>query len=400
MSNFNEVSVSDTMENLMSDDLSMNDNSKSFSEIEGATVDKTPTELLKEAKKEVKAANAPEKTTKRAEVKSEDTDSSTQAATTKNASEKQPQDAASELNEDLEAEMIKSLKAFRGEQEFEIPEDANIKVKIDGEEIDVSLSDLRNNYSGKTAWDKKFTELDKERQEYTNDKKVVEKYINEFREIAQNGTPQQALEHFAKIAGQNPLDFRQAMRETFFKEFQERQGMSEAEVKALNLSEENEYLRRQQESESSRLAESQTLREAENKILNFQETHGLTDEQLVSLYDSVQENLGGDQSDDAVLNALANKVVDQQAMEGAAYLLKSVDESFATEENALAIKEMMMNNPDLSESDFKEIIQEAFGVKEQKISKKAQAAVKKDTKESKPKQAKETYASFDELDLY
>lgn len=397
---FDDASVSSAMENLMSDDLSMNDNQKSFSEIEGATVDKSAAELLDEAKKEIKSSESSDKKITRKEIKSEDTDNSIKADTSENASEKQPQDAASEVNEDLEQEMIKSLKAFRGEQEYEIPEDANIKVKIDGEEMDVSLSDLRNNYSGKTAWDKKFTELDKERQEYNNDKQMVEKYIGEFREIAQNGTPQQALEHFAKIAGQNPLEFRQAMRETFFQEFTERQNMSEAEIKALNLSEENDYLRRQQESESSRLVESQTLQEAENKILNFQETHGLTDEQLVSLYDSVQNSLGEDLTDEAVLNALTGKVADQQAMEGANHLLRSVNEEFATEENAEAIKEMMMNNPDLSESDFKEIIESAFAVEKPKVSKKAQAAAKKEDKSSKPKKDKKAYASFDELDLY
>jgi hypothetical protein len=46
-----------------------------------------------------------------------------------------------------------------GDEHFSLDSSAKMKVKIDGKNEEVTVQDLINNYSGKQAWDKKFTEI-------------------------------------------------------------------------------------------------------------------------------------------------------------------------------------------------------------------------------------------------
>ena len=49
--------------------------------------------------------------------------------------------------------------AKQGEEDLELAANTLFKQKIDGEEVDVDLQELLNNYSGKISYDKKFQEL-------------------------------------------------------------------------------------------------------------------------------------------------------------------------------------------------------------------------------------------------
>ena len=60
---------------------------------------------------------------------------------------------------------VKNLRMKMGEELFNVASDATFKVKVDGKSEEVPLQELINNYSGKTAWDKKFTEIGKEKKE-------------------------------------------------------------------------------------------------------------------------------------------------------------------------------------------------------------------------------------------
>ena len=148
------------------------------------------------------------------------------------------QDEAKEANEQIEEQLVNMLKARHGEKEYEIAEDALFSVKVDGEELDVSLNDLRNNFSGKTSWDKKFSELDTERKAYLEDRQNVEKYVNEFAERAASGDKMAAMELLATISGQDALQFRRDLRTQVMEELMTRQGMNQDQIKALELEEE------------------------------------------------------------------------------------------------------------------------------------------------------------------
>lgn len=391
MSNFNaafeaQFDIKDSEPVEAVNDTVNEDSGSRFEEVAEATSDKSAEELLSEAKKEVESQE------------NVDIDTSIQTRTTKNASEKQPQEAANEINSEVEKELAKLIKARSGETEYEIAEDAMFKIKIDGEEVDVSLSDLRNNYSGKTAWDKKFSELDSERKAYLEDKTAVEKYVNEFAELAASGDKMKALEFLATISGQDALQFRRDLRSQVMEEVLTRQQMSEDQIRAMELEEELNFVRRQKESEQQSLMQSQAQVEVQNQVMGIQETFGLSDQGLVDLYDGVVQKYGDSLSDSEVIQALEQEA--SAANEGAEYLLGKVDEALVNDSNREAVAELILSNPKFSEEDFMDILSEAFGESKKSaksVSKKVKTAAKKVNEPAKPKLDKKEYVSFDDL---
>lgn len=395
----------ETAENLVSDDISVS-NVRSFDELEAATSNKTPEELLQQSSKAVEKRNREMERSKERAAKMRETGeidtSKTEARTTKNASEKQPQEAAQELSEDAETDMaeeLKMLKAARGDTEYELPEDAELTVKIDGEEVKVPISELRNNYSGKTAWDKKFTELDQERKEYLEDRRLVERYVGEFRELAQSENKVAALEYLAQLSGQNPIEFRRELESQMFEKFQQMQGLSESEIKAMQLQEENEFLQRQRESDARRVSESQARQEAEAKLMDLQEAHNLTNDDIANLYDQVLQGSNEPLSDEQILQAMDQVALNNRATQGAEYLLGQVNKDLVDDSNVQAVTELIMENPTWTEEDFIDVIRDAMGTEEaKKVSKKAkQAAKPAEKKQVKQQKSYDAPASFDDL---
>ena len=70
-----------------------------------------------------------------------------------------------------------SGKEESGEEREEQAEESLIEVKVDGEIQKVPLQELKNNYAGKVAYDKKFSEINKERQEVTAERDSLEQEI-------------------------------------------------------------------------------------------------------------------------------------------------------------------------------------------------------------------------------
>jgi len=301
--------------------------------------------------------------------------------------------------DEVEQEIINLIKAKSGEKEYEIDENAMFSIKIDGEDVDVSLSDLRSNYSGKTVWDRKFSELDTERKAYLDDKSNVEAYVNEFAALAGSGDKMKALEFLATISGQDALQFRRDLRSQVMEEVLVRQQMNEDQVKALELQEELDFVKRSQESAHQSKIASQTTMEVQNQVMGMQEAYGLSDQGLVELYDGVINKYGSDLTDGQIMQALQQEADYGIAMEGAGELLGNLDTELVNQENMGAVADLILSNPDFTEEDFTEIIQEAFG--STKSRKKTSTKVKKATqKATEPKKAMtlQNYVSFDDLD--
>lgn len=387
-----------------------NGNSHSFDEVAQATIDATPEEMLKDAEAAVKNDKVNEAIVQARVEKNEAKDEDLSSRDQKNASEKDNKQAAKEINDEVTDDLIEDIKtmvARRGDKEYEIAEDAVLTVKIDGEEVEVPIAELRNNYSGKVAWDKKFTELSKEKQGFVEEKTLVERYINEFAELASDPNDKtKALEYLAQLSGQDPLAFRRQLRNQMFEEFNKFSQMSDAEIKAYELNEENEFLRRQQESVNNRYSEQQTQVELRAKVDSLRETYGVTQEELLNHYDAiVQERTSQGMNPEPTIEDLENALIDQRVAGSAEYLLGKVDSELVSEEHVAAVKELIVRNQDWTEEDFIDVIKEGFGINAKpakKASKKVVEAAKKqeESKEELSDLAKKTsaLASFDDLD--
>lgn len=325
-------------------------NYHSFSDLEQSSNVKSDAEAVKEAVKMVESEKEPAK----------EVASPTKEAAKKELSENSKEENSKEISDTTEQELveeIKKLEAKFGEDRLEIPQDALLKVTIDGKEQEVSLNELRNHYSGKVAWDKKFSELGVEKKKFTEEKTLVEKYVNEFASLANKKDYVGAMEYLAQMAGQNPLNFRRELRNQIINDHKQMLQMSEEQLKAFELKEENDFLKRQQESVNRNTEEYQTIQEMQNQLVQFQEAQKVSDEELLAAYDDLKKA----EIQDIGIDTIKEYIDTSRAYNRATEAVQSVAAIESVNEEILdSVAKVAIENPDFTSDELVEIFKEAY----------------------------------------
>lgn len=194
-----------------------------------------------------------------------------------------------EPEEEIAEEVVEAtnnLVAMLGDNSYEVPADAKIKAKVDGEEVEVSIEELKNNYSGAIAWDKKFTDLDKERSEYKQELEAVNTYMTEFAKKSQEDKVG-ALELLAQAVGLDPLEYRKQLRNELITHYSDYMQMNEDQRERFEIREELDYRRKSDENRSVREKELQALREQEMAISKVRQAHNIDDD----MFNRLREDL-------------------------------------------------------------------------------------------------------------
>lgn len=354
----------------------------SFDELDALTDSRSGEEVLSEAKKEISAKE------NKSEPKEESSGEEVEAK-------------SEEVEEKIEE--IKKLIAKYGDEEMEVAANAIFKHKVDGEEIDVELQELLNNYSGKISYDKKFQEFSSEKKEFEGYKedydaqiKQINSYIGDFAAKLKENDALGALEYFAQFSGMKPHDFRRELLNQLTPEIQRRSGLSSEQLQAEELQAQNEYLQQQQESAQMRSQEEQALRELELEIANVQEAHGIEDE---AFRDAYNELVDSEYEGEITPQAVAEYYAHSEAFSRADDVLSSIDPVLADQDQVVeSLQKVIMENPSFDNNDLKEIVEEVYGdmLKQasKSVSKKAATPKKQETNTSR---SKETYVDFDDL---
>ena len=175
--------MSDVMENVEvnesvgTEEADLNQGSVSFDDLDALTETKDSKELMDEAKDFL-------------EKGSEDTAKTEEKQSGYKAKDKREEESAEkeETEEGTQAETdpteeIKYKVGSFKDLTQEVAEDTVFSHKVDGEDVDVTLKDLMENYSGKVPYDKRFNELNVSKKEYEKSKKDYEEekeYINNY----------------------------------------------------------------------------------------------------------------------------------------------------------------------------------------------------------------------------
>lgn len=347
---------------------------------------------ITDGRSEEKLINAAEKVI---EKKSEQ-ENQLQSKESSEGEEKSPEQEAYE-------EEVKRILAKQGDKDVELYANALFKHKVDGEEVDVELQELLNNYSGKVSYDKKFQELSdrsnkfkEERDTYLSEKNQIREYINTFSEKMKNNDAMGALEYIAGFSGMEPLAFRRELLNQLTPVIMDRANMTQEQLEADDLATQNAYLRQQYESVQERQREEQALKELESEIASVQEAHGISDDDF---YNSYQELIASDYDGDITPAAVAEFHSEYAAFSKASDLLSQVDPMLAEQINVVEnLQKVIVENPHFDDNDLSEIVQEVYGeVKKevsQKVSKKASAPKRQSVAKSKEKQ---NFVDFDDL---
>lgn len=377
-------------------------NVHSFEDLDSMTETRSDADVLKEAADEVKQSR--EEITKSNEKVMETIKQ--ESASSKEA-KAEDQDLQQDMSDDVEQELveeIKKLHAKYNDEEIEIPEQAVLKVKIDGEEVEVPISDLRNNYSGKVAWEKKFNELSTEKKTFSEEKSAIERYVMEFGELARRGDKIGAMQYLAQLSGMDPLSFRKELRDQVLEEYKAVLNMDEHQRKAFELEEENKFLRESKESEAQRLQREQERLQAHNQISQYQEALGIDEAAWEQASKDLLEE--GYSEDELSPESIGQYVYATQVYERAESALAGVSEELASDgEKIEAMFDIINQNPDFDADDLTEIITETWGEpkKAKSGSRKAVASSKKpsekETAEERLRKSKiDAFYSFDQLE--
>lgn len=311
------------------------------------------------------------------------------------------------ITKEEEIEEIKKLIARYNDEETEIAANSLFKHKIDGEEVDVELQELLNNYSGKVSYDKKFQELAGRKKEfedfkntYDQDIETIYNVISGFRDSMKENDGMGALQHFANFAGMKPYEFQESLLTSLIPEVVRRANMTEEQIHQERLQAENNYLRQQQESEQARLEQEQVRNELQAEITQLQEAHGISEDEFNESYRTLL-----DTGYEGEINpqAVAEFHVHYSAFSKADSILNQVSESLSDDSEIVeSLQKVIVENPSFDDNDLLEIVNEVYGdyVKSvsNKVSKKvARTAPKKKQNVTPSQPKKEQYLDWEDL---
>ena len=366
-------------------------NVHSFEDLESMTETRSDAQIMKEAAKEVK------------ESKEEIKETIKEVANEGRLSENDKQTNLEEQGDIVEAELvdeIKKLHAKFNDEQYEIPEEATMTVKIDGEEVEVPINELKNNYSGKTAWDKKFNELSTERKGFNEERGLIEKYVNEFGELARAGDKIGAMQYLASLSGVDALQFRKDLRDQVLNDYKQVMDMDEHQRKAFELQEENEFLKNARESDTERQVQQQAHMELQQKTNQYQEALGVDE----NTWQQAQQDLidEGHGVEEITPDAIGQYLYAHKSYNNAESILGEVSEEYAANDDyVIELGDIMMENPTLSREDFVEMVKEELGSPAEKksVSNKAATSAKK-KEEQEPTSYSERLKQGNKLDQF
>lgn len=175
----------------------------------------------------------------------------------------------------------KKIKAKRGDAELDLEEDIVFSVPVNGKDEPVSLKDLRENYSGKVAWDKKFSEGDRVQREFQKKTDFLETKI---KSIFEEKDPEVRMYRMAELSGKNPLEVRKQFLHDNLQILEKYYSMTEDERKQADLEAENRYLKHQHETQRQTDSLRQTQVELEKKVDSLRATHQIGKDEFADRY--------------------------------------------------------------------------------------------------------------------
>lgn len=216
----------------------------------------------------------------------------------------------SEEEKTLDAEKKGKLKLRMADGLYGIDPDAKVRVKVDGEFQEIPVQDLVNNYSGKTAWDKKFTELGQQKKEFETQRtqvgqtqEVLKKVVTDISSILTdpNKNPMDALQILVEKSGQDPYTLWRRTLEQSLDEVEKLQSMDEHERKAYFLEKKDEFRTKAEEARTKAWQEQQANHQAVQKADALRQAHGVSEEQFMKAWDELETQGAKNPTDEQIV---------------------------------------------------------------------------------------------------
>ena len=327
----------------------------------------------------------------------EDSDEQAEATEGDDETSDEPEEESEDESEEAESEESDSEDEPNDE-----PSDADSesvhKVTVDGEEQDVSLKDLKENYAGQQAWDKKFQELGTERTAHQAQVNTFNDNANQFQTLASEGKAQEALDFIIDLAGLNGNQFKEAYVKQLAPTIAEYLELSPEEREQRALKQQNEHYKAQHETALKAQNDKLAADNQRTSIESVLKDNDMSLERFEELQKELIEADFNDLTAETVGQYHVLKVQQNMAME----VLTEINPDLVEDKSAVDyLLSLQVNNPGMKK--------EALQAKAEGAFKDALAErVKKDSKAAKPrkkgssktanKKALEDIITFDDLE--
>lgn len=231
----------------------------------------------------------------------------------KEGKEEEKKEGEEDNQTEEEKKEAKKLKLRMADGLYGIDSDAKVRVKIDGSFQEVPVQELINNYSGKVAYDKKFSEIGNEKKYIETEKAALAQKTEFVKSTVDtvlkhlsdpDANPLEALYYLVEKSGHDNYSVYKRMLDANLEEVENLMSMSDVERKAYFLEKKDEF---RTKSEQARIAEStkaQAFNQAVQKVDSLRQAHGVSEEQYLQALDQL-ESEGTD----------TNKMTDEQVVD-------------------------------------------------------------------------------------
>jgi hypothetical protein len=214
-----------------------------------------------------------------------------QEAKKEEVKEESPEDKDAKKQESdskkAEKELRKTIKAKFKDADLELDEETLIPVTVNGKEELWTLKEIRNQQSGKVAYDKKFSELDKMRKEVLTKDQSLAKTNELIKSVFEEKDPTLKMIKMSQLVGVDPVQFRNQFLADNVKMLEKWYTMSDDERKADALEFEARVHKHRADTLENATKQQQSDKELHEKIANVRASHNLSEEDFFSTLDKL-----------------------------------------------------------------------------------------------------------------
>lgn len=202
------------------------------------------------------------------------------------------------IHESKEDKVNKKIRMRMADGElYNVDAESSFKVKVDGKMADVPLQELINNYSGKTAWDKKFTEIGKEKKTLEFEKAQISsqkqklsdhvtKALNPLKDP--NGNPLDSLLYLVEMSGDDPYTAYRRVIESNLEELGTLLDMTETERELYFHKKKDELHGKVHKQRQAKMIEEQSFSQVLQKVEKLRQARNVSEEQFVEASEELE----------------------------------------------------------------------------------------------------------------
>lgn len=340
------------------------------------------------------------------EVEEDEEDEEEDSEETEEETEEKPE----EKPEDKKAGKGKPSYITVDGETFAVDSGALISTPVDGKNVKVPLQELKNNYAGKMAWDKKFNEINLKEIAHKKNESVFTEKIKQFDDVKTKveaiikdpaKDPEEALKIFLDSLGVDSYDLIERSFKARLVELSNVLNMEPAERKSYFLEKKNSHLLEQQKKRDEKSAASERVNSYKAKVDSLRKSYGVSEAQYV---DAREELLSyGTEEKDLNERDIVEWAATKPHRETVGTLLKPYrDQLVGDAYGELSWKlANILRAGEESADDIKKHLADVYGTPTEvkQLSKKLKSLGRKPATPPKPATSKKkTYDSFDDID--